>query len=149
MRERTRLFRYAAIPMALIVLLGAFPTALAADGRDFSGFYELSNVTDLGETVSVRLTLEISNHREADVYDVTLTVLTSAEPDIDLGTLSLPFIGSGESVRLSGDLILPLEEYERWQRELLPMPRIEFSDAAGNREQNMVEIAPLALGEEG
>jgi len=135
--------------MALVAWLVATPHGHAEDGRDFSGFYELSNITDLGDAVSVTLTLQVFNHGDADVYDVTLTVLTPAGPDSDIGTLSSPFIGSSESVHLSGDLILPPEEYERWQRGIPPMPRIEFSNAAGNRGRNFVELAPVLLSEEG
>lgn len=148
MRETTRWLYFIAIIMALIVPFGAFPDALAADGRDFSGFYDLSNVTDLGETLAVTLTLEIFNHLNADVYDVMLTVLPSTEPEAGLTSMELPYIGSRESTRLSGEFILAKEEHSRWQQGISPMVRIEFNRAAGGRERKFVEIARMPLSEE-
>lgn len=149
MREKACLFRYAAISMAFIAWLVATPYGLAEGGREFSGFYEISDVTDLGETVSMTLTLQIFNHRNTGVYDVTLTVLTSSEPDADFVTLISPFIGSMESDRLSGHLTLQSEDFERWEQGIPPAPRIEFSDAEGNRKTNMVDFGPSHLSEEG
>ncbi len=142
MRVRNRLFRYAVIPMALFASLVATPHGHAEDGRNFSGFYELSDVTDLGDTVSVTISLEIFNHRDAGVYDVILTVRTSTGPEADLFTMTSPFIGSGESVLLSGDVVLPREEHKRWRQGISPMPYIDFSDVAGSRTTNLVELVP-------
>jgi len=148
MRVATHLFSYATSGMAMAALLLTTPVCLAADGCDFGAFYELSNVTDLGDTMSVTLTLQVFNHRDSDVYDVTVTVLAPPELAADLGTLTSPFIGSGECTRLNADLILPPAEYERWQQGIPSMPRIDFNDAAGHREMNYFELAPVPLGEE-
>ncbi len=147
MRERTRLGRYAAIPVALIALLVATPPSVAEGGREFSGSYELNSVADLGDTVSVALTMEIFNHRDTAVYDVTLIVPVSNDPDAVLHTSTTPFIGSRESARFSADLVLGQEEYERWRLGLPPALSIEFRDAAGNLGRAIAEIALMSLSE--
>jgi hypothetical protein len=53
--------------VAGLVLLAPINPGRATDGRDFAGFYEVSNVTDLGDTVRVTLTVRVRNYSDADV----------------------------------------------------------------------------------
>ena len=138
----------AVVLTAFVVLFVSALATLAGDGRDFSGFYELSNVTEQVDDAWVTLTLELSNHRNTDCYNVTLTLENWLQPDQDFGTLSAASIGGGDSVRLSGNFLVPLEEYEGWQQGTPPRLRIEFSDAAGNPGMNMVELVMMPLPEE-
>ena len=131
----------------LIALLGAVlgiaVSASAGTGRDFSGFYELSNVAEAPDEVSVTFTVRVFNHSDADVHDVTLTLEDPLLPDQEFGTLQSTFIGSGGSIVLRGDFVLPAREYESWQKGVPPTLRIEFSTAAEASQRGRVELIPM------
>ncbi len=44
--------------LVLMILLAVLPVA-AKDGRDFAGFYALSNVTEAGDKVALTLTVQL------------------------------------------------------------------------------------------
>ena len=135
--------------LVLIAALAFMDLADAGDdGHEFSGSYELNDITYLDESVSVTVTLEIVNHRDAAVYDVTLIVPISNDPDAGLHELTWPLIGSRESGRFSTDLVMEAEKFETWLQGVPPMPCIEFTDGAGTWERSIVEITLTALAEE-
>ena len=146
--QRTAVFR------ALWLLLGSigvfiFSTAaaLAVDGRDFAGFYEVGNVRELGDDVELTFSVRIYNYSDADVTAATVTVQDALDcrtsymvfPDV-----SLP---DRNAVRLSSAFVMPRREYERWQAGASPLVFIEFVNGAGNRMPKYVELVQ-ALGRE-
>lgn len=138
--------------LAVVVLLSTLalvPAGQATDGRDFAGFYEVSNVTDLGDTVRLTLTVRIFNYSDADLSGATITLQDSLQAATDYGSypgsLSL---ADRESVRLTNEFTLPRTEYDRWQNGATPSLRIQHSDGAGNAVQRMIELAAGLAGEE-
>ena len=136
--------RPALLVLSPTLLFVAF-VALAEGGRDFSAFYDLSNVTDMGDEVWVTVTLETFDHSATDAYDATLILENQLMPGEHYGTIWAGFIGSNQSVTASGDFVVPLWVYERWREGVPPIVRIEFTDAGGGLERRFVELAFMPL----
>ena len=138
--------------LAVVVLMFALtlvPVGQATDGRDFAGFYEVSNVTDLGDTVRLTLAVRIFNYSDADVTNATVTLQDSLQADTDYGSYPGPTsIANCESARFSTDFTVPRAEYERWQNGGTPPLRIQYSDSVGSAVQRMIELAAGPAREE-
>ena len=63
------------IPVALALCLALATVGYlgAKDGRDFAGFYDISDVTDLGEEVKLTLTVRVFNYSGTDVFGAKIT----------------------------------------------------------------------------
>ena len=129
------------------LMLCVATAAQAVEGRDFAGFYEVRNVTELRETVSVTLVLEIFNYNGADVFNATLTLEDPLLLETPYATFSGVSVTDGERVRLEGVATLPRHEYTYWQEGGTPTVRIAFSDEAGHPVEQMVELIPMLLTE--
>lgn len=139
-------WKWIGVPAFLALFLTLF--ALAKDGRDFAGFYAVSNVTDLGEEVRVTLTVRVWNFSDADVTDATITLEDYALPNATYGSFTHVSIRDRESARLASDFTAPKREYERWENGGTPRMRVAYKDAAGKTVERMIELAPMLLDEE-
>jgi hypothetical protein len=134
--------------VAGLVLLAPINPGRATDGRDFAGFYEVSNVTDLGDTVRVTLTVRVRNYSDADVSGATVTLQDSVDFAKDYGAYPESLsVANRESARLSGEFTLSREEYGRWQDGNAPTMRIDYQDADGNHLRRMIELVASPVGE--
>ena len=135
--------------VAGLVLLAPINPGRATDGRDFAGFYALSNVADLGTDYRVTLTVRVFNYSDADVSGATVTLQDSFQTDADYGaypgTISIP---DRESVRLSADFTVPREEYDRWQSGDTPRLRMDYQNNSGNAVRRIIELAQGPAGDE-
>ncbi len=130
-----------AIGMLASVLLIAATLASAEEGRDFAGFYGLSNVVDLGEEVAATFTLEIFNYSGADVTSATVTVenfLLPGEMYASFMPVDIPYRQNAQLVQAV--LVIPPWEYDNWQNGGSPNVQISFTDAAGNMVVRGVEL---------
>ena len=127
------------------VALFAASAAQAADGRDFAGFYELRNATDLGEEVSLTLSLRVFNYSDAIVHDATVTLEDPVLSEIAYASFSIISLADKASVDLEGDVTIPQREYQSWQEGGTPSVRIEFTDPAGNPVRRMIELLPMIV----
>ena len=134
--------------LSCLILLAA-STAVAKDGRDFAGFYEVSNVVELGQELQVTLTVRVFNYSDADVNDATITLEDSLLPGETYGSYLTPvYVQPRESVRLSDHFTIPRREYEYWQEGGTPSLTIKFRDPDGNTILRMIELAPMLVGGE-
>ena len=141
--------RYARLSLGLVLCLLPAAGAAAADGRDFAGFWRLGEITELGEDVSVTVTLRIHNYLGADVVAANLMLEDSRRPGETLATfVDLVDIQDGGTARASDTVIVPRHEYEQWQQGARPRLRLEFRDAAGTTERRPVELAAILADEE-
>ena len=139
----------AAIGLLVFPILLAASLALAKDGRDFAGFYELGEITDLGEVVRVPLKVRVFNYSGADVNDATITLEDLVLPGQTYGSFIAPvYVQDSESVRLSDQFTIPRREYEHWQEGGTPSLIIDYMNANGNTIQRPIELFRMALGEE-
>jgi hypothetical protein len=136
-----------AVIFAFVLL--PFSPVRATDGRDFAGFYEVTNVTDLGDTVRLTLTVRVYNYSDADVSGATVTLQDPSLVGNDYGSYpGTVSIADRESARLSAEFTISRAEYDRWQEGATPSLRIDYTDSAGNAIRRMIELAQMPVGEE-
>jgi hypothetical protein len=135
--------------VAGLVLLAPINPGQATDGRDFAGFYEVSNVADLGDTVRLTLTVRVYNYSDADVNNATVTLQDSAAATSDYGTYPSPVsIADRESIKLSADFTISREEYDRWQEGRAPFLWIAYQGGEGTIVRHNVELIRGFVDEE-
>ena len=128
---------------AALVLAGLALAGTAwGNGREFSGFYRVSDVSVSGDTASLTLTLRLINHSSADVSNATVALRDSIIPSRNFGTFPNVSVPAGQTVQLSGTFQVPQREYESWQQGRRPFLMIEYADATGNKVRRPIEVAP-------
>jgi hypothetical protein len=147
-RRTGEMFRWA-ICLPLILGITAFP-ASAKNGRDFAGFYDLTQVSDLGESFQVNFSVRLFNFGDSDVDGATVTLVDPLRPKKGYGAFQAVSLRQRERVRLN-DLIVtvPRREYESWQQGGTPALRIEFTAADGTPVRRRVELSRRSLGQGG
>jgi hypothetical protein len=138
-----------AIWLPLLLAIAAFP-ASAKNGRDFAGFYDLTQVTDLGEAFQVTFSVRLFNFGESDVDGATVTLADPLRPKKGYGAFQAVSLRQRERVRLN-DLIVtvPRREYERWRQGGSPALQIEFTATDGTTVRRRVELSCRPLGQGG
>ncbi len=123
------------------LLFAPIPSGHATDGRDFAGFYEVINPTDLGNgTFRVTLTVRLFNYSDADVNNATVTLSGNVDPEANYGSFSGVSIADRDSTTLRADFTVPKEEYDFWQNGGCPALWIAFADSDGNNVRKKVEL---------
>jgi hypothetical protein len=135
--------------LPLILAIAAVP-AQAKNGRDFVGYYDLTQVTDLGDAFQVNFSVRLFNFGDSDVDGATLTLADSLRPKQSYGAFQAISLRQRERVRLN-DLIITVtkREYERWRQGGPPALRIEFTAADGQTVRRRVELSRRPLGQGG
>lgn len=117
--------------------------ARASGGRDFAGFYSLTNATALGDQVRLTFSARISNYSDSEITGATVTLRGPGAPHGVYATfydLNLSDLGT---VVISQEITIPMTEYQRWKRGQVPLLAIQ--SAAGI---TMVELQRGPLGGE-
>jgi hypothetical protein len=134
------------IATASLILLTSVAT-LAENGRDFAGFYRLDEAVGLGEEVQVTLTFRVINYSDANLDSATVKLRDRTLSSTVYGSFTVGPLGDRESARLTGTFTVPCYEYEYWQMGGVPFLSLEFTDAAGNPVNQMIDLAPSFGGE--
>jgi hypothetical protein len=144
---RTTRSRLLVLGAAAVFAVLAAPGAHASDTRSFAGFYNFLDAVQLADGYSVRLVARVYNFGDADLAGAVVTVADSVEAGASrsFGTAS---IARGESLRLSGDVTVSSQEYERWRAGEPPVVRVEYVDAFGESRSDVVELAWALMEEE-
>ncbi len=130
---------------ALVSLLATVP-ALAANDRDFAGFYSYQKTADLSDNKQVTLTLLLLNFSGADVSGATVVVQSTLPFRQAFGNIADVSVNDNGNVSVSGSLTIPEAEYQRWQAGAQPLLIIEYTDDAGNPVQQPVDLIPSVAG---
>src|SRR5208282_3536923 len=126
-RKASRWLQY----YCLLCLL--FSLTLAAqgqnrDGRSFGGDYRVLQATEQGDNVEVRVSLRVINNGGVDVEGATIRLASSlmapahsGAPDwekeqISFRNVTLHFNEHKVVPPLVGTFIIPVQEYEQWQK---------------------------------
>ncbi len=128
-----------------IFLLLSPISALAANGRDFAGFYELTQAIDLGAEVRVTLSLSLLSHIDQDVIGASITLDDLEQPGKSHKFPTVSF-RRHERVRLQDTFVISRQEYERWLRGGSPTLRITYTGSNGRPQRRAIGLAPLAMG---
>ncbi len=138
-----------ALLAALIFLAAGLAPAEEKEKWAFAGFFELGEITDLGEEVRVPLKVRVFNYSDADVTGATITLEDLLVPDKNYGSfLGAVDVRAGESVRLSDSFTVPRRLYDEWKKDTAPQLRIEFKVADGRTARGPIALSQMSVGEE-
>lgn len=138
--------------LAGLVFLAPIHPGQATDGRDFAGFYEVTNATDLGNgQVEITFAVRVFNYADYDITSATVNLCDSSVPDVVYGTFPSVSLAQGQNLRLQGTFNIPQNEYDSWQQTEAgggPNLWIEFTDAGGNPVKLRIELVSAPVGED-
>jgi hypothetical protein len=129
----------AAVLASLILSLSAY-AASGKNGRDFAGFYTVSNVVDQGNQTMLTLRVQLFNQSDADVKQATLTLRES--PGSEIGAFQpLKLWRNHGEVRLAQQFVIPKREFEKWRKGSQPALMVVYHDAQGQRFDRFVQMS--------
>jgi len=131
-----------------LFLTSAGTPLLSKAGRDFTGHYEVSDVTDLGLDVALTLSVRIFNLSESDVNGAAITLDDSVLVGNTYTTFPTTAIRAGSSTKLIGAVTIPHGEYDLWLAGGTPRMEIEFRNAQGETIHRLIEMSPKPTGRE-
>jgi hypothetical protein len=134
--------------MAILLAVSIAPGVRADDGRDFAGFYELTDVVDRGVDVSLTLTVRIFNYSGGDVTSARVIVDDSLLPGRDYGSFPPIDLGYLASGRIAGSFVVSGLEYQSWDGSA-PRLSVEFIDSNGQPVRRSIELLRISLESEG
>ena len=137
---------------ALLILTGLLlsvsrPLA-AAEGRDFAGSYQLSDIVDQGDMVLATFTTRVFNYSDADLSEATVVLDSRLVPGQTYWSFPSVSIVNRGSVRLRHAITIPKAEYIAWQQGARPNLHVDTANADGTSLRRMVELARNLMGEE-
>jgi hypothetical protein len=132
----------------LLLALSPFTLATTAfSGRPFSGYFDLSGVTEQGDLVQVTLHLKLLNQGDADVKSVIVTLVDSA-PFMTLRGNFQPVKvwKSHQYIEMSQEFTVSKLEFSHWMHAPgQPNLVILFQDAKGKTWQKGAQISRWPL----
>jgi hypothetical protein len=131
----TRFLRASAVGAALSILLGLGTVVAAANnGRDFNGFFDVSDVQKQGELVQVTLHLQLFNTGIDDAKSVVITLVDSTPSMTLLGSFTPVKVWKHQQrINLTQQFSVTQREYAEWMNGPgQPNLIILFEDAKGN-----------------
>jgi hypothetical protein len=132
---------HARIAALAFLILCMSVIALAKDGRDFAGFYQLTNLNEQGDSYHATLKLRLFNYSEADINSATVKLSSSLTPDEIYYSFNGVSVEDHNSVRLSGEINIPREEYDLWRKGASPELQLEFTDDSGKSYERKIEVS--------
>ena len=139
--EILRLSRAGSVAVFASLLLATI-AAVAKDGRDFAGFYSLTDVHEQGEQVQVTLGLQIFNYSGADLRQAVVTVRQSHPGIAVLGTSApIELWRANARVIVKQDVTLSRDEFERWSGHSQPAVFVVYRDASGQERQAWTQLS--------
>jgi hypothetical protein len=128
------------IVVSLLISFSVTPM-LAKDGRDFAGFYNVSNVVEQGDQIMVTLRVQVFNNSDADVKQAVLTLRQN--PGGPLGTFpSVQLWRNHGEVRRTQQFVVPKHEFESWHRGGgQPAVMVVTYDENGQRHDRYVQLS--------
>jgi hypothetical protein len=126
--------------VSLLVSFSVCPV-LAKDGRDFAGFYNVSNVIEQGDQMVITLRVQVFNNSDADVKQAVLTLRQNPGPA--LGTFpSVKLWRNHGEVRLTQQFAVPKHEFESWHKGGgQPAVMVVTHDENGQRHDRYVQLS--------
>jgi len=133
--------------ISLAALMLVTVAAAANNGRQFSGYFDVSGVHDQGDLVQVTLHLKLLNHGDADAKSVIVTLVDSSP----LMTLrgSFPPVKVWKSqkfIEMSQEFFVTKREFREWMAApAQPNLIILYQDSKGKTWQKGAQISQRPL----
>jgi len=132
---------------AMMLWLFAVVQLTGENGRDFAGVYDVTNVSDLGETVQLTFSVRVFNYSGGDVTGGTLNLEDSIQPSTIYGSFYAVSITYRKNVRLTGNFTVAGSEFQRWRKGASPRLTFEFQNSEGQPQKRLVELSRRPLPE--
>ena len=134
--------------IALSLALAAWGLALALDGRDFAGQYDLTGIVEHEEDVSLTFSAGIANVGDVEVPAAIVRLEDELDPGIVYAEfLSVALLRGAKPTRLSSAVTVPRRAYEAWLDGVPPRLVVDY-ETPGGRVQRTVELVRMPLMEE-
>lgn len=130
-----------------IALLLATISASASNGREFSGYFDVSRVQEQGELVQVTLHLKLFNHGEADAKSVIVTLVDSSPAMTFRGNFQpVKLWKSQHFIEMSQEFTVTKREFNEWMTPpVQPNLVILFQDGKGKTWQRGAQLSRRPL----
>ncbi|HUJ41262.1 MAG TPA: hypothetical protein VLW54_12010 [Candidatus Acidoferrales bacterium] len=131
-----------ALPSVLLVLSLALPSHAA--GNEVTGFYRVTQVTDLGKQVRVTLHIRLANNTRQDLSITRVGIHPSAAPVAaprDMQS-SWAYLEQRQSAGMDQVFVVSRAEYTRWTHGGHPALRVEFQPAGGATQVRTIPLRP-------
>lgn len=132
----------------LASLLLASVAAIASNGREFSGYFDVSGKQEQGDLVQVTLHLKLFNHGDFDARSVIVTLVDPSPTMMLRGNFPpLKVWKSQKSVEMSQQFVVTKHEFAEWMAGPgQPNLVILYQDSAGKTWQKGAQLSrrPLA-----
>jgi len=136
--SRTWFSCYAVIAIALLA-----GNAQANNGREFSGYFDLSHIQEQGDLVQVTLHLKLFNHGDSDARSVIIALMDSSPALSVRGNFQpVKVWKAGHFIEISQQFSIPKYEFNEWmQAPVQPNLLIFFQDAKGKTLQRGAQVS--------
>jgi|ERR1700722_20953005 hypothetical protein len=138
---RSMHFSRACVAALYATLLLTTVNALAKDGRDFAGFYNLAHPKIQGDHVRLTLNLQVHNNGNADVRHAVITLRQNTGLDLAGTTKPVALLRLHGHVNLSQQFTVSRREYESWRQGNSPDMTIIYR-ANGKTWERSIQLAP-------
>ena len=124
-------------------LLLATICAAATNGREFSGYFDVSGVQEQGELVQVTLHLKLFNHGDADAKSVIVTLVDSSPAMTFRGNFQPVKVWKSQHfIEMSQEFSVTKREFNEWMTSpVQPNLVILFQDGKGKTWQKGAQIS--------
>lgn len=131
----------------LTALLLATVAAKANSGREFSGYFDVSQVQEQGDVVQVTLHLRLFNHSESDAKSVIVTLLDSSPAMTMRGNFTpVKVWKSHQFIEISQEFTVTKREFGEWMTPpAQPNLVVLFQDGKGASWQKGAQISRRPL----
>lgn len=140
-----RIFQAAVCSLCIVLLLAAFAPA-TSNGRQFSGYFDVSGVQEQGDLVQVTLHLKLFNHGDA-VNNVIVTLFDSSPAMVLHGNFQpVKVWKSGQFIEMSQEFSITKLEFKQWMTPpIQPNLVILLEDSNGKTWQRGVQVSRRPL----
>jgi hypothetical protein len=131
----------------LAALVLATVAATANNGRQFSGYFDMSGVHEQGDLVQVTLHLKLFNHGEADVKSVIVTLVDSSPAMTLRGNFQPVKVWKSQKfIEMNQEFFVTKREFGEWMAAPgQPNLVILFQDSKGKTWQKGAQISQRSL----
>jgi len=125
-----------------LALTAATPLVQAKDGRDFSGYYAVSNPQEVGGNVKFTLTVQLFNYSDADVKQPVVALLESRPGGSSMGAFpAIKLMPKKLDITVAQQFSVSKLEYDRWLSGLAPTVVVLNKDVSGRTLQRGVQLS--------
>jgi hypothetical protein len=138
---RSMRFLRVCLAALLATLLLTTVTAFAKDGRDFVGFYNLSNAREQGDLMRVTLNFQVHNYSDGDIKQAVITLRQHTGIDLVGATKPIKLLRDHGSAKVSQRFTVSQIEYQQWLQGTQPTVFIVYKDAKGRQWERYIQLA--------